>query len=143
MTCNKTNCQSSISLVEMLKICLTTTNKILKLLKEIETTKSVGFGYHFLLQLFQTGAHVLCVPLSTALMNRLLQVVFRMRLKLLYLLHFLRVFPKLLKSLIRSDLITFPNWYQKVVKKFLETDMNNFYPLFFPLIDGNVANDLS
>ena len=134
MTCNKTNCQSSISLVEMLKICLTTINKILKLLKEIETTKSVGFGYHFLLQLFQTGAHVLCVPLSTALKNRLLQV---------YLLHFLRVFPKLMKSLIRSDLITFPNWYQKVVKKFLETDMNNFYPLFFPLIDGNVANDLS
>ena len=132
MTCNKTNCQSSISLVEMLKICLTTINKILKLLKEIETTKSVGFGYHFLLQLFQTGAHVLCVPLSTALKNRLLQV---------YLLHFLRVFPKLMKSLIRSDLITFPNWYQKVVKKFLETDMNNFYPLFFPLIDGNVAND--
>lgn len=133
MTCNKTNCQSSISLVEMLKICLTTINKILKPLKEIETTKSVGFGYNFLLQLFQTGAHVLCVPLSTAFKNRLLQVVFPMRLKLLYLLDFLTVFPKLMKSLIWSNLITFPKWYRKVVKKFLETDMNNFIRFSFHL----------
>lgn len=133
MTCNKTNCQSSISLVKMLKICLTTINKILKPLKEIETTKSVGFGYNFLLQLFQTGAHVLCVPLSTAFKNRLLQVVFPMRLKLLYLLDFLTVFPKLMKSLIWSNLITFPKWYRKVVKKFLETDMNNFIRFSFRL----------
>lgn len=133
MTCNKTNCQSSISLVKMLKICLTTINKILKPLKEIETTKSVGFGYNFLLQLFQTGAHVLCVPLSTAFKNRLLQVVFPMRLKLLYLLDFLTVFPKLMKSLIWSNLITFPKWYRKVVKKFLETDMNNFIRFSFHL----------
>lgn len=133
MTCNKTNCQSSISLVKMLKICLTTINKILKPLKEIETTKSVGFGYNFLLQLFQTGAHVLCVSLSTAFKNRLLQVVFPMRLKLLYLLDFLTVFPKLMKSLIWSNLITFPKWYRKVVKKFLETDMNNFIRFSFHL----------
>ena len=57
------------------EICLTTPNKILKLLKEIDNKKTVGFGM-IPPKLVRTAAHVLCSPLSKAINNSLLQGVF-------------------------------------------------------------------
>ena len=54
------------------EICLTTPHKILKLLIEIETKKTVSFDM-IPSRILKIAAHVLCGPLAKAINNKLLQ----------------------------------------------------------------------
>ena len=52
------------------EICLTTPNEILKLLREIDTEKTISFDM-IRSKLIKIAAHVLCSPLSKAVNNSL------------------------------------------------------------------------
>ena len=57
------------------EICLTNPNEIWKVLKEIDTKKTVGFDI-IPPKLVKIAVHVLCSPLSKAINNSLLQGIF-------------------------------------------------------------------
>ena len=113
------------------EICLNT-NGILKLLREIDTKKSVGFDM-IPPKLVKIAVHVLCSPLCKDIYNSRLEGLFPDDTEIALVFSLDKGTSKKNKtSNFRpaSILPTFSEIYEKVAKKFLEADINKLFSLF-------------